>query len=266
MSLQSFGEQLKVQREKKQLPLPAISAATRINLKFLIAIEQGQFSILPQAYIRAFLREYAAAIDLTPDEVVQQYLDEVQTVKPPPTEKADLSVAASKPMAQEKPKASSTPVRFSRRPLLLLSFTAVAILILLYLSNTEVDSSRSKTVSEVPFDRVVQESEATLAKHEPAQPPAATKLSVLDSDSLTLEIHSTDSVWVTLLIDKQKTEEYLFPPNWRHAWKAKEEFLVTMGNAGGATFRLNGVELGALGRRGSVVRNIPIRGAMLPQQ
>jgi hypothetical protein len=38
-------------------------------------------------------------------------------------------------------------------------------------------------------------------------------------------------------------------------WAAKERFVVTMGNAGGATFRLNGKDIGSLGKRGAIVRN-----------
>ena len=50
-----------------------ISAETRINLKFLEAIERGQFQILPQTYMRAFLREYALMLNLDPDDIVQRY-------------------------------------------------------------------------------------------------------------------------------------------------------------------------------------------------
>lgn len=39
---------------------------------------------------------------------------------------------------------------------------------------------------------------------------------------------------------------------------AKERFVITMGNAGGATFQLNGKDIGALGKRGAVVRNAVI--------
>ena len=46
-------------------------------------------------------------------------------------------------------------------------------------------------------------------------------------------------------------------------WAAKERFVVTMGNAGGATFQLNGKDIGALGKRGAVVRNAVISEANL---
>jgi hypothetical protein len=67
-----------------------------------------------------------------------------------------------------------------------------------------------------------------------------------------------DSVWISILIDGKKVEEYLFGPKRKRMWVAKERFSVTMGNAGGATFKLNGKEIGSLGRRGAVVRNTVI--------
>jgi cytoskeletal protein RodZ len=58
MDLSKFGEELKKLRLEKQVSLMDISFSTRINIKFLEAIEAGKFSVLPQTYVRAFLREY----------------------------------------------------------------------------------------------------------------------------------------------------------------------------------------------------------------
>jgi hypothetical protein len=66
---------------------------------------------------------------------------------------------------------------------------------------------------------------------------------------------TVDSLWLSITIDNSRNEEYLFAADRRHSWKAAEHFQVTMGNAGGATFRLNGKDLGSFGRRGAVLRN-----------
>lgn len=265
MTLQSFGDQLRQQRQQKKISLEYISAATRINVKLLESIEAGNFSHLPQAYIRAFLREYALAIDLPPDAVLQQYTELTQTDDrtKQQSESPQSSVPSQEPVRQHD--GTLSRIRFSQQHIILGALVLGAGLLFVYLSSSGPEVHESKVVTEVPFDRVVHESEATLTKHEPARPDVF-HLKPTAPDSLTLELVSTDSVWISLLIDKKKSEEYLFPPNWRRSWKAKEEFLITMGNAGGATFWLNGVELGALGRRGSVVRNVPIREAMLPKR
>jgi hypothetical protein len=61
-----------------------------------------------------------------------------------------------------------------------------------------------------------------------------------------------------IIIDQQQPKEYLFPPNAKASWKARDRFLVTLGNAGAAEFTLNKQPLGPLGKRGVVLRNYEI--------
>ena len=72
-----------------------------------------------------------------------------------------------------------------------------------------------------------------------------------------------DSVWINILIDGKIGETHLFGPKRKRSWAAKDRFVVTMGNAGGATFQLNGKDIGALGKQGAVVRNAVISAANL---
>jgi hypothetical protein len=72
-----------------------------------------------------------------------------------------------------------------------------------------------------------------------------------------------DSVWINILIDGKIGKTFLFGSKRKRVWAAKERFIVTMGNAGGATFQLNGKDIGALGKPGEVVRNAVISAADL---
>jgi hypothetical protein len=75
---------------------------------------------------------------------------------------------------------------------------------------------------------------------------------------LILEGRTSLDVWVRLVIDDEPSKEYLFGPKILRTWKAKEKFRVSLGNAGGMTFRLNGKDLGTLGKPGAVVRSVLI--------
>jgi hypothetical protein len=108
---------------------------------------------------------------------------------------------------------------------------------------------------EIPFDRVIRESEAASILPPSAAIDSVPAFKAPQKDSLRLEIITLDSVWISLLIDDTKGAAYLFAPNRKRMWAAKERFVVTMGNAGGATFRLNGKDIGSLGKRGAIVRN-----------
>ena len=70
----SFGEWLKRQRELREISLREISDTTKINLRYLEALEENRFSALPAAvFARGFLREYARYVGLDPDEVLNYY-------------------------------------------------------------------------------------------------------------------------------------------------------------------------------------------------
>lgn len=71
--LKKFGQELKAVREQKDIPLQQIFNKTRIDIKFLHAIEDGNFEIMPEVYLRAFIKEYAKSLDLDPNVVIQKY-------------------------------------------------------------------------------------------------------------------------------------------------------------------------------------------------
>jgi len=71
--MKRFGEELKNARESKNISLQDISKATRINVKFIEAIEVGNLSILPPTYIRAFIKSYAKNVGLNQEETIARY-------------------------------------------------------------------------------------------------------------------------------------------------------------------------------------------------
>ena len=55
-----IGEQLKAARLEKQLSLDDIQEITKIQRRYLSAIEENNLSVLPgDFYVRAFIRQYA---------------------------------------------------------------------------------------------------------------------------------------------------------------------------------------------------------------
>lgn len=66
-----IGERLREAREFKNLTLDDIQAVTKIQKRYLVAIEHDDFHVLPgRFYARAFIKEYANAVDLDPDELL----------------------------------------------------------------------------------------------------------------------------------------------------------------------------------------------------
>ena len=75
------GADLRTARERVGWTLPAIAAHLRIRLMFLEAIEEGRISDLPgNAYAVGFLRTYAQALGLDPDEIARRFKAEAADV------------------------------------------------------------------------------------------------------------------------------------------------------------------------------------------
>ncbi len=69
-----FGQALKHARESAGLTLEAIAARTKIGVRMLAAIEDGEFGRLPsQVFARMFVRQYLELIGAAPEEWLPGY-------------------------------------------------------------------------------------------------------------------------------------------------------------------------------------------------
>jgi len=71
--LKNFAQDLKNYRESKGITLNDIYFLTKIHSSNFEKIESGDFNYQPQTYIRAFLRQYAKALDLDDEEILRNY-------------------------------------------------------------------------------------------------------------------------------------------------------------------------------------------------
>jgi len=69
----TFFEELKNLRNSKDIKLIDISNSTKINIKYLQAIESGNFDALPNIYIRLFIRTYCEYLEVDSDEILNKY-------------------------------------------------------------------------------------------------------------------------------------------------------------------------------------------------
>ncbi|GAE34671.1 transcriptional regulator in cluster with unspecified monosaccharide ABC transport system [Halalkalibacter akibai JCM 9157] len=76
--MSELGQHLKEIREQKGISLDDLQQTTKIQKRYLIAIEEGRFDTLPGIfYARAFVKTYAEAIGLDPDPLFDQYKNEL---------------------------------------------------------------------------------------------------------------------------------------------------------------------------------------------
>ncbi|NYE08037.1 cytoskeletal protein RodZ [Bacillus niacini] len=81
-----LGNRLKEERLAKGLSLEDLQSITKIQKRYLIGIEEGNYSSMPgNFYVRAFVKQYAEALQLNPEEIFETYKNEI-----PATHNEDL--------------------------------------------------------------------------------------------------------------------------------------------------------------------------------
>jgi Helix-turn-helix domain/RodZ C-terminal domain len=81
--MSGIGSKLREERVRRGLGIEEVEAETRIRAKYLRALEDERFEVLPgDAYARAFLRDYAEELGLD----AQQLVDELNAISAPPEE------------------------------------------------------------------------------------------------------------------------------------------------------------------------------------
>jgi transcriptional regulator with XRE-family HTH domain len=258
-TLKKFAAELKSTREEKQIALTQIAAKTRIDIKYLAAIENANFDILPELYIRAFIKEFAMAVDLNPEETIKKFdmarsgkndvPEEVEKESIPVPEKIKRparTIKKSFESEETEPYVHPDEVKKSLDPRILYAVIGVAILILItglyfiFFSSTTIE--KEGTVQQ-------QNTSAETKRYDEVQPVQQASGT---NDSLQLKIVANDLVWFEISSDDAAPKQFLFKDQQTATLKAKTKFVMNIGNAGGVKLTLNGKLLDAAGRPGEV--------------
>ncbi|MFD0049380.1 helix-turn-helix domain-containing protein [Actinomycetes bacterium NPDC127524] len=79
--LTELGNRLKEAREAKGMSLDDLQEATKIQKRYLIGIEEGNYEMMPgKFYVRAFIKQYCEAVGLDPEGVFEEYKNDVPAV------------------------------------------------------------------------------------------------------------------------------------------------------------------------------------------
>ena len=78
-------------------------------------------------------------------------------------------------------------------------------------------------------------------------------------DPLVLDLEATELSWVVIQIDGGSPQEALLRPGEKAKWKAQDQFILTLGNAGGVKAELNGKPQKPFGPSGKVARDILLK-------
>ena len=73
-AMATIGETLREARMRQRLDIADVEASTKIRAKYLRALENEEFSMLPgPTFVKTFLRTYSEALGLDPHLLVEEY-------------------------------------------------------------------------------------------------------------------------------------------------------------------------------------------------
>ncbi len=304
--MESVGEFFRQVRETKGLTVDEVSSKTRIRSDFVKALEDGNFSKLPdQVFARGFVRSYARSLGLDEEDAIQRFAKSAGTFYEKQDERERLKVR----QAEEERK------RQSNRKAVAVAI-GIAVLTLIFLLSREQSTvlkraepepafpkQSTQALQDVPGTAVPKEPEPAAESTKPNAPVATAPTSVPDArrseptpppitaskpeaetvsavsvgtdgplsgisleaagamadTQLVLDLEATELSWVVVQIDNGSPQESLLRPGEKAQWKGRDQFVLTLGNAGGVKAELNGKPQKPFGPSGKVAREILLK-------
>ena len=250
----TFGEELRRERLIREVSLDEISAATKISVRLLTALEKSDVGKLPApVFTRGFIRAYSRHLGLDPDEMVNAYL---------------ADVAPDKGREGGASKRRGLKALFRRRGAAGAIVVCVAgVLIVLGLiarperRSVPTEPLVARPVASVSFKNVAVSPGPAPSIQDEA--PAASPSPAATTAGVSMILEFEQDSWTEVSADGAPIFTGLIRRGSKHQFEAREGFRLTLGNAGGVRVTVDGRAMEPLGSAGQVVRDMPVPGPRL---
>jgi transcriptional regulator with XRE-family HTH domain len=254
-----LGELLKEARQSKEVSLEKVEEELRIRKKYLQALEEEDFSIMPpEVYVKGFLRNYAIYLGLDPEEVkaLHKGKSAEKGRKPEFIGKAG-QIAGEETGPRSFPMDMSlTQSRLLAFPFLVISLAILAFLLLGLWAFRQYFPLPAESGAETKETVTTREPRPTFTPTSVVTPTTPAPIGTPTPKAYTgvdVELVMLERAWLQVHVDGEKVFEGVFDEGTKINWTGKERVAVRCNNAGGVEVILNGQNLGPLGKRGQVV-------------
>ncbi len=249
---EKLSEELKAARDNAQLTPEQLAKIIKIDIKFLLKIEQGDLSFLPELYIKAFLRDYARAVHLDDKMIMKKYqaardgkpfepLEPEPQVDDDPAKNLPTEIDYTpstykvvKPVVERPQSQPNVQRKFTDRQIQLMMFGAVAVIIaglIIFFA------FRATTVPDIENDTAISE-QVDKGYEEPAPQNTAAPAPVDSSFSMTLQTNAP--CWVKYTVDGDREIDTLMKAEKSLDKRAKTQIKLNIGNSAAVDIFVNG--------------------------
>ncbi|MGA2533922.1 MAG: RodZ domain-containing protein [Candidatus Aminicenantales bacterium] len=239
----SLGQELKKQRESRNISIDEMASSTKIVGRYLEALEQDRFDAMPGGFfVKGILGTYARYVGLDETEIFEKYR-EAGVLE----EEARTKAPAARPL----------PDAGGKRKIMPWVIAGVSVLVVIAVFSVLSRSRRPRITRHAPQPAATLP-QARTKTTPPVEKPAPAPVKA-EWKGLTMDISFQEQTWLQIYADGALKIYGLFPPGEKAQVQAEKEILVAVvGNAGGMTFLLNGQPGKVLGRTGEVLNNVRI--------
>lgn len=266
----TVGAQLRRAREQQGLSLADVAQRTKIPPHIIAALEEDQaIERLSPVYVRSFLKMYARAVGADEYAILQEFAAHHR-----PESDASLVITGpgTAPVATPPEPAAWQPPWQPTRPQLMVAGAVVLMALaawgLISVRRHAPATARRAGPVRAPAAQSARPQVKPLAKQKPAtrapaaspQPAsaAAATLTIPAQEPLVLRVVVKDRTWLRVTADGKLIFQSVLEKGASETWTANEALILWLGNAGGVELTLNGRSLGAMGRRGEVIRELKV--------
>ncbi len=236
--MKEIGDILKRARQEKGFSLKDIQEVTKIRLRYLEAIDEGDFEAIPgEVYRKGFLVNYANVVGLDGQEILQKY----HNLKSAQEEQIRQEQLLMEQEETESPKKNINNEWLKGIYLGVAGALAIVLLISFFLI-----PSLHKLKTEDAIKPVELENNHESADYNQTLFPAP----------ITITAEFKQRVWVQVEADGEsifmRDGRTFDPTEPVQVWTAQQEMQIKMGNPAGVELTFNGKKLGPLGPAGIV--------------
>ncbi len=223
--MSTLGQELKREREMRGIPLQEIARQTKINLSYLMALEQDHLDLLPgEFFIKGTIRAYAKVVGLDEEQALNLYR---RSDRQP-----GQAVARTKSSAGTK----MTPGRWKKLALTILPLLLLTAVLLIFRPWRTGERRTARPAAPAATSERIRSEANLLPSPTPAVKPAAKP----EEQGLRLQIEFRDVVWLRVQTDSGAAEEALLQPGERKTVTAAERIILRLGRPDRVEMTING--------------------------
>lgn len=242
MDDQNIFEQLYHFRLESGWKLEDIARHTKVQLKYLQAIESGDWQQIPAVYDRFIFQTYVQFLNI---ENKQEYLDKFDKIRQGRKTQHTSYLERKASFESEYKKARMLKILYLGLPIVIV----LTIIVFLLIHSKSVAPVQDNGVKEITVFEIAD----TLRKEQLRQESAHTV-----QDSVTVGLIAMERTWFRVIKDMADTTEYLLQKGQRLNLEADSTLRFLVGNAAGLDFTVNSAHQGTLGKRNQIISYLKI--------